>query len=109
MIFGILPIFFLYKPVARAAPLDFAIFVFWAIAFGLMTAIFYKDQSYQELSTFRYRSDNDHEIVEHWFAMRQKIWANLGVMVLFLFSSVMGAGLLWVERRRRVQGKASLV
>jgi hypothetical protein len=111
LIFGILPIVSSYRPVACAAPWDFTIFLLWAIAFGLMKAVFYKDYNSLEWQSFRYGSDSDvlSHIAGHWIAMRQNLWANLGDMVMFLFSFAMGAGVLWVERRRRVQGKESLL
>lgn len=113
LIFGIFPICSSYRPVACAAPWDFTIFLLWTIAFGLMKAVFYKDYSSLELQSFRYGSGSDsadlNNIAGHWVAMRQNLWANLGVMVMFLFSFATGAGVLWIERRRRVQGKESIL
>lgn len=80
-----------------------------------MKAIFYKDYNRLEWQSFRYGngsnsgSDVASNIASHWIAMRQNLWANLGVMVMFLFSFAIGAGGLWMERRRRVQGKEGLL
>lgn len=85
-------------------------FFTFSAAFGYMRNINQQLNQGFASSAFRHKDpENDAVFDTHKLAMYHKVWNNLAGMLLFLFSTIMGATLLWIGRRNKNAGRQSAV